>query len=82
MLAWHIRSFSKAGKIVRDYDVEIVFKLEALKRSWAGHMVRFGLVIDNQPTEPTLLKTLLFWRPLTDLVLAFYKVKLRIPDTR
>ena len=63
-LSWHIRSFRKAGQAVRDLDVGITDKLESLKRSWAGHIVRFGLPKDGKPSEPRVLKALLFWRPL------------------
>jgi hypothetical protein len=63
-LEWHIRSFRRAGSAIEDLDVEICDKLEGLKRSWAGHMVRFGLPKGGQQTEPRVLKALLFWRPL------------------
>ena len=60
-LDWHRRSFGKVKELIRDFDVCILDKLENLKRSWAGHCVRFGL----EDKEPHMLKALLFWRPFS-----------------
>ena len=63
-LDWHIRSFRKAGQAVRDFDISVKDKLERLKRTWAGHIVRFGTPKGGVPSEPRMLKALFFWRPL------------------
>ena len=58
-LDWHKRSFRHAGELIMEYNSNVLDKLQDLKRSWAGHCVRFGL----GPKEQHLVKSLLFWRP-------------------
>ena len=60
-LDWHKRSFRHAGDLIREHNANIVDKLHALKRSWAGHCVRFGM----GPKEPHMVKSLMFWRPIS-----------------
>ena len=57
----HVRIASKAGRVIRENNIDVVSTLDKLKASWAGHIVRFGL----GAKEPHLLKAVMFWRPLS-----------------
>lgn len=58
-LDWHKRSFRRVNNLTQEANSCILGHLDKLKRSLAGHCVRFDL----GEKEPHLLKAVLFWRP-------------------
>ena len=58
-LDWHKRSFRRVKELIQETDSCVLVHLDNIKRSWAGHCVRFGL----GAKEPHILKAVMFWRP-------------------
>jgi hypothetical protein len=57
-LDYHIRSHRNAQQVIDNSGINVHSKLHDLKRSWAGHVARFGM----NDKEPHQLKALLAWR--------------------
>jgi len=60
-LDYQIRSLRTASAVIERAQINVLTKLQDLKRSWAGHIARFG-VGPNKETHP--LKAILAWRSL------------------
>ena len=58
-LEYSRRSFRAAATAIRQSELCVLSKLDDLKRSWAGHIARFGL----GPREFHPLKSIISWRP-------------------
>ena len=58
-LDYHIRSLRAAAAAIQAANLNVLDKLTDLKRSWAGHIARFGI----GPREAHPLKQILAWRP-------------------
>ena len=58
-LEWQIRSYKTAIHCIDKYNVNVYWKAQQLKRSWAGHIIRFGRV--SHVYHP--VKSLVLWRP-------------------